>query len=206
MFDAQKLLDAVSLVQWMAYCYSGWMASAISSPWKNHDRWDLLRGRRRGACVHPWGASILDSTGQIGLSCHRCSLLKCWCLIQYPHVLSFFFGFFDFDWSLMSPHQRFPWRLQPQVGGTAVRAGGKREKLQVVHGPRKSACAAAPGCEACDLRVKSSWNPWNPHGEIPKKKTWYYFLKKEHSHFSWSRLWHINNIIYTYIGVVGLPH
>jgi len=45
--------------------------------------------------------------------------------------------------------------LQPQVGGTAVRAGGKREKLQVVHGPRKSACAAAPGCEACDLWVKS---------------------------------------------------
>lgn len=34
-----------------------------------------------------------------------------------------------------------------EVGGTAVRAGGKREKLQVVHGPRKSACAAAPGCE-----------------------------------------------------------
>lgn len=46
--------------------------------------------------------------------------------------------------------------LQPQVGGTAVRAGGKREKLQVVHGPRKSACAAAPGCEACDFWVKSS--------------------------------------------------
>lgn len=64
MFDAQKLFDAVSLVQWMAYCSSGWMASAISSPWKNDDRWDLLRWRRRGACVHPWGASILDSQGQ----------------------------------------------------------------------------------------------------------------------------------------------
>lgn len=89
--------------------------------------------------------------------------------------------------------------LQPQVGGTAVRAGGKREKLQVVHGPRKSACAAAPGCEACDLRVKSSWNSWNPHGKIPKK-TWSLLLEKKHSHFSWSHLWHINKFYnYNYI-------
>jgi hypothetical protein len=69
------------------------------------------------------------------------------------------------------------------VGGTAVRAGGKREKLQVVHGPRKSACAAAPGCEACDLRVKSSLNSWNPHGKIPKKNLIFVAGKETFSFF-----------------------
>eukprot|EP00434_Breviolum_minutum_P001801 symbB.v1.2.001594.t1/scaffold88.1/size340390/29 len=34
-----------------------------------------------------------------------------------------------------------------EVGGTAVRAGSTRAQLRVLHGPRKSACAAAPGCE-----------------------------------------------------------
>ncbi|CAK9004210.1 G-type lectin S-receptor-like serine/threonine-protein kinase At1g61400 [Durusdinium trenchii] len=35
-----------------------------------------------------------------------------------------------------------------EVGGTAVRAGARGDQRHVLHGPRASACAAAPGCEA----------------------------------------------------------
>lgn len=53
--------------------------------------------------------------------------------------------------------------IRIQVGGTAVRAGSTRAQLRVVHGPRKSACAAAPGCEARDFGrafLSDEMNQW----------------------------------------------
>ena len=42
-----------------------------------------------------------------------------------------------------------------QVGGTAVRAGARGDQRHVLHGPRASACAAAPGCEVRTRRTRS---------------------------------------------------
>ena len=168
-------------IVWSIYiyiCFFGmdgpWFLLLDIAGWSNH-RWDLLRWRWRGACLHPWGKSK-------GLSCQRCSffvalihhssllfLLLLWWLLYIIYIyIQIQYQYPPFFWSFISPNHRFPWRPHRSApGGWYSRPRG-RQTREAPSGARPAEIRLRRGTWLWGLGKSSNGNSrgcwWNPMG------------------------------------------